>query len=73
MPGFNGSGPVGAGPMTGGRRGLCNPANAEIETPFARSYGYGRGMGIGRGFRGGYGPGMGVIWAGVSHRSKKRS
>jgi len=60
MPGFDGSGPVGAGPMTGGRRGLCNPANEEIRTPFARSYGYGRFMGIGRGFRGGYGPGRDI-------------
>ena len=27
MPGFNGRGPEGMGPMTGGGRGLCNPAN----------------------------------------------
>jgi hypothetical protein len=25
MPGFDGTGPGGMGPMTGGARGLCNP------------------------------------------------
>ncbi len=25
MPGFDGSGPAGMGPMTGGARGYCNP------------------------------------------------
>ena len=56
MPGFDGSGPMGAGSMTGGARGLCNPANAGYNSQFAR--GYGRGMGLRRGFRGGAGPGM---------------
>jgi hypothetical protein len=28
MPGFDGTGPAGMGPMTGGRRGWCNPVNA---------------------------------------------
>jgi hypothetical protein len=56
MPGFDKNGPMEGGPMTGGRRGLCNPAN--IGT--GGSYGYGRGMNIGRGFRGGYGPGRGI-------------
>jgi hypothetical protein len=27
MPGFDGSGPSGRGPMTGGGRGYCNPAS----------------------------------------------
>lgn len=40
---------MGAGPMTGGARGYCNPANQGI------AYGYGRGPGLGRGFRGGRG------------------
>ncbi len=26
MPGFDGTGPMGAGPMTGGGRGYCNPS-----------------------------------------------
>ena len=55
MPGFNGSGPMGAGPMTGGGRGYCNPAYSGNERPM----GYGRGMAYGRGFRGGSAPGRG--------------
>lgn len=51
MPGFDGTGPQGAGPMTGGGRGFCNPA-ANI---------YGRRQGFGRGFGRGFGPG---IWYG---------
>ena len=54
MPRFDGTGPMGAGPMTGGVRGFCNPAYA--------GYGYGgydRGYGRGRGFRRGFGPGLG--------------
>ena len=53
MPGFDGSGPMGTGPMTGGARGFCNPANTGRSRPFAR----GVGMGLRRGFRAGYGPG----------------
>jgi hypothetical protein len=44
--------------MTGGARGLCNPANTGYNPQFAR--GYGRGMGLRRGFRGGAGTGMGA-------------
>ena len=58
MPGFNRTGPMGAGPMTGGRRGFCNPATAGF-LPVYGGYGYGRGLGMRRGFRGGYGPGQG--------------
>lgn len=58
MPGFDSSGPMGAGPMTGGGRGLCNPANRGSRIQPAGSFGFGRGMGLGRGFRGGYGRGM---------------
>ena len=50
MPGLDGTGPMGAGPMTGGGRGLCGP--------YGRSY-TGWGYGRGRGFRGGSGPGFG--------------
>jgi hypothetical protein len=28
MPGFDGTGPAGRGPMTGGARGWCNPYSA---------------------------------------------
>jgi hypothetical protein len=49
---------MGAGPMTGGARGLCNPATAGAMRAYG-GYGYGRGLGIRRGFRGGYGAGRG--------------
>ena len=58
MPGFDRTGPMGAGPMTGGARGLCNPATAGTVRAYG-GYGYGRGLGLRRGFRGGYGPGRG--------------
>ncbi|MBN2418377.1 MAG: DUF5320 domain-containing protein, partial [Deltaproteobacteria bacterium] len=48
MPGFDGTGPQGMGPMTGGARGYCNP-NSAWRPP------YGGGYGMGRGFRGGFG------------------
>lgn len=51
MPGFDGTGPAGGGPMTGGARGLCNPAAAGYRSGFFG--GFGRGWGLGRGFRGG--------------------
>jgi hypothetical protein len=44
---------MGAGPMTGGRRGLCNPATAADVRALTGGYGYGRG------FRGGFGRGRG--------------
>jgi len=47
MPGLDGTGPMGAGPMTGGGRGLCNP--------YGRPYA-GRGYGRGFGWRGFYPP-----------------
>lgn len=56
MPGFDRSGPQGAGPMTGGARGFCNPAAGDFQPPYGRGFGYGaqRGgrLGLGRGFRG---------------------
>jgi hypothetical protein len=59
MPGFDGRGPMGAGPMTGGGRGFCNPAYAGYGPVYGRGFGYGRGYGRGRGFRRGFGPGPG--------------
>jgi uncharacterized protein DUF5320 len=53
MPRFDRTGPMGSGPMTGGARGLCNPANAGYNARFTG--GYGRGVGLRRGFRGGFG------------------
>ena len=51
MPGRDGTGPVGAGPMTG--RGFGDCAGG------APGYGAGRGSGLGRGWRGGGGDGRG--------------
>ncbi|WP_292383618.1 DUF5320 domain-containing protein [Methanoculleus sp. UBA430] len=57
MPGFDGTGPAGAGPMTGGRRGRCSATEApegESAAPVLR--GLGRGgipCGCGRGHCGG--------------------
>ena len=53
MPGFNGTGPQGNGPMTGGVRGYCNPGYTR------NTFAYGRVNGMGRGFRGGSGSGFG--------------
>ena len=50
---------MGAGPMTGGRRGLCG---VTYDRPSAIGYGYGGGRGLG--FRRGYGRGRGFGYAG---------
>ncbi len=58
MPGYDRTGPEGAGPMTGGARGYCNPVNKGFNPGFIRGYDYGRGLGLRRGFRSGFGFGM---------------
>ncbi|MBW1829383.1 MAG: DUF5320 domain-containing protein [Deltaproteobacteria bacterium] len=45
MPGFDGTGPMGMGSMTGGARGLCNPGRVTQPGPMAV-----RGLGRGRGY-----------------------
>ena len=45
--------------MTGGGRGFCNPADAGYNPRFTGGFGYGRGSGLRRGFRGGFGPDRG--------------
>jgi hypothetical protein len=40
MPGFDGTGPGGMGPMTGGGRGYCNPGSGWTGYRFPRRYGY---------------------------------
>ena len=47
MPGFDGTGPQGMGPMTGGARGYCAMGAGANWRP---GFGRGRGMGRGRGF-----------------------
>jgi len=51
MPGFNGTGPMGQGPMTGGGRGYCAVPLTDIRQQFVGRGFYGRGGGHGRGFR----------------------
>jgi len=46
MPGFDGTGPQGGGPMTGGGRGFCGPGSRGVR------YGYGGSRMNRRGFRG---------------------
>ena len=48
MPGLNRTGPMGAGPMTGGGWGRCNPTAVEATPPVA--FGSGRRRGFGGGF-----------------------
>jgi hypothetical protein len=51
MPGFNGTGPMGAGPMTGGGRGYCTGGGVGFQQGYGRQgFGRGRGRGYGRGF-----------------------
>lgn len=52
MPGRNGMGPIGQGPMTGGERGWCGGSSARGEgVPRGPGFGRGRGNGRGGGFR----------------------
>jgi len=55
MPGFDGTGPSGMGPMTGGGRGFCSPWG------IGRVYGFGSRWGPGRAYR----FGMGVPYTGT--------
>ena len=60
MPGLDRSGPMGAGSMTGGRRGIYGRAGVVINHPaYGSGYGYGRGRGFRRGFGRGRGYGLG--------------
>jgi hypothetical protein len=68
MPGFDRSGPMGAGPMTGGRRGIYGGAGAATHLPaYGGGYGYGRGMGFRRGYGRGRGYGFGPAFGGVPY------
>jgi hypothetical protein len=67
MPGFNGTGPAGAGPMTGHGRGTCaTDDRTVIERFFGGAFGFerrrhasGRGLARGAGFGRGAGMGLG--------------
>jgi len=56
MPGFDRGGPMGDGPMTGGRRGRCVRSDNVADLPAYGGFGYGRGMGARRGAGRGFGP-----------------
>ena len=67
MPGFDRTGPMGAGSMTGGGRGLCGPEG--LSRPSAtRGFRMGGGRGFGRGL--GYGRGFGSPWGGFFPAAK---
>ncbi|MCK4521308.1 MAG: DUF5320 domain-containing protein [Nanoarchaeota archaeon] len=59
MPGYDGTGPAGMGPMTGRGAGYCTPGTTPVNTGTGVVYGGGRGRafggGRGRGSRGGNG------------------
>ena len=57
MPRFDGTGPMGQGPMTGRGMGPCNP---NARPGYGRGYGQGRGRGMGQGY--GRGRGRGFCW-----------
>ncbi len=58
MPGGDGTGPMGMGPMTGGGRGFCAVPMRDWNGPFGRRF-FGRGRGRGWGRGGGFGRGLG--------------
>lgn len=60
MPGRDGTGPMGAGPMTGRGFGGCYAGYGK-GAGFA-GFGFGRGMGRGMGCRGGFGRGFGRFY-----------
>ncbi|MDX9826983.1 MAG: DUF5320 domain-containing protein [Spirochaetia bacterium] len=62
MPNFNGTGPIGAGPMTGRGLGPCCGAQAYgrgMRRGNGSGMGSGGGLGMGRGMGGGFGRGAG--------------
>ena len=68
MPGFDGTGPLGQGPRTGGGFGYCPPGAAPYSYGQPVVYGVGRGgrpRGGGRGFT--YGGGRGRRWYGRAY------
>ncbi|MBN1457509.1 MAG: DUF5320 domain-containing protein [Sedimentisphaerales bacterium] len=63
MPGFDGTGPLGQGPMTGRAMGRCVGNFVNRGGSFGRGFGRGLGRGLGRGFRAGQQAG----WFGVPY------
>jgi len=69
MPAGNGTGPMGAGPMTGRGAGSCAGNSTQTNTNTGAFGGFGRGRGAGcrggRGFGRGFGNGQGFRQGGV--------
>lgn len=59
MPGFDGNGPLGQGPMTGRGMGNCVSTEYNPRKYLGLGRGQGRGIGAGRGLGRGPGKGMG--------------
>ena len=55
MPRFNQTGPQGMGPMTGWGRGVCTTSRPAYGRGVSGKAGFGRRLGLGRGFRAGFG------------------
>ncbi|AOY59433.1 MULTISPECIES: DUF5320 domain-containing protein [Desulfococcus] len=70
MPGYDGTGPIGRGPMTGGGRGFCNTGQPYIRRGVGgRTFGRGGrcfGFGLGHGWGAGRGRGGSPFPAGWS-------
>ena len=60
MPGFDGTGPRGMGPMTGGGRGFCNPYYGGARQPSMGAYPYGSSYGYMPSYGAGYYPPYGA-------------
>ncbi len=74
LPGIDGSGPMGAGPMTGRGLGPCAGVNdVRYGAGFGRGFGRGFGFGRGRAYGCGFGRGFGwdVAWNQPSSRTQK--
>ena len=53
MPGLNGTGPQGDGPLTGGKRGKCKQGDNAASPNTGQGQGQGRGLRAGQGTQGG--------------------
>jgi hypothetical protein len=58
MPAFDGTGPLGQGPMTGRGLGYCSNGYGVVYPRVGYGYGFGRGLGFSRRFGGGFGRGI---------------